>query len=274
MLFSSRHQILQVSFTLSGRVSQCCPLSEISSHYFLHQATPTQLLPVATNQWLIRDRLGGAHFTSVNAASAMKDPPPLVGGARVKQGFILTSSLPLTSDPQNLPPVTTMAVGQCSSRTNVVVVAWQRQSLVPVLLRKDVASLKALLSGTAKGEPLPRTLSSSPSSCPRPCRGAGDTLIGTHLWRLQHSTRAVPPRAASGAITLSFPPWGGPAEHGRQDYSPRRRPQRDHEAGHGSGQRLGPSPQLGWALIGKHAPLQYVSNFLSPRPPRPCPLGQ
>lgn len=61
-----------------GRVSQSCPFSKLTSYYFLHQAPPIQLLPLATNQWLIRDKLGGAHLTSVNAASAMKDPQPLV----------------------------------------------------------------------------------------------------------------------------------------------------------------------------------------------------
>lgn len=77
-LFSSRHQMHHVTFSLSGRVVQSAPFSELTSHYFLHQATPTQLLPMATNQWLIRDKLGGVHLTSVNAASAMKDPPPQV----------------------------------------------------------------------------------------------------------------------------------------------------------------------------------------------------
>lgn len=44
-----------------------------------------------------------------------------------------------------------MATGQCSSRTGVVVVAWQQQSLIPTLLRKDVSSLKSLISSTGKG---------------------------------------------------------------------------------------------------------------------------
>ena len=52
---------------------------------------------------------------------------------------------------QNLPPVTAVATGQCSSRTSAVVVAWQRQSLIPVLLRKDVTALKLLLASTEKG---------------------------------------------------------------------------------------------------------------------------
>ncbi|CAI8024034.1 E3 ubiquitin-protein ligase UBR5 [Geodia barretti] len=128
-LFSSRHQLFHVNFSLSGRVTQSSPFSQLSSHYFLHQATPTQLLPIATNQWLIRDKLGGVHLTSVNAASAMKDPLPL-----------------------NLPPVTAMATGQCSSRTGVVVVAWQQQRLIPVLLRKDVSGLKTILSSTSKDD--------------------------------------------------------------------------------------------------------------------------
>lgn len=55
---------------------------------------------------------------------------------------------------QNLPPVTAMATGQCSSRTSAVVVAWQRQSLIPVLLRKDATALKSLLASTEKGWPL------------------------------------------------------------------------------------------------------------------------
>lgn len=44
-----------------------------------------------------------------------------------------------------------MATGQCSSRTSAVVVAWRRQSLIPVLLRKDVTALKSLLASTGKG---------------------------------------------------------------------------------------------------------------------------
>lgn len=44
-----------------------------------------------------------------------------------------------------------MTTGQCNSRTGVVVVAWQRQSLIPVLLRKDVSGLKSILSSTDKG---------------------------------------------------------------------------------------------------------------------------
>lgn len=71
-----RSYIIYASTT--GHVTQTSSFSQLSSHYFLHQATPIQLLPIATNQWLIRDKLGGAHLTSVNAASAMKDPMPLV----------------------------------------------------------------------------------------------------------------------------------------------------------------------------------------------------
>lgn len=36
------------------------------------------MLPIATNQWLIKDKLGGVHLTSVNSAAAMKDPVPMV----------------------------------------------------------------------------------------------------------------------------------------------------------------------------------------------------
>ena len=47
-----------------------------------------------------------------------------------------------------------MATGQCSSRTGVVVVAWQQQILVPILLSKDLGALKNLLSSTSPGHTL------------------------------------------------------------------------------------------------------------------------
>lgn len=76
-----------------------------------------------------------------------------------------------------------MATGQCSSRTSAVVIAWQRQSLIPVLLRKDVAGLKSLLASTEKGWPAEGG-DWTYFICSFNYRRAHATPIGAHLWGL------------------------------------------------------------------------------------------
>lgn len=105
-------------------------------------------MPINLSLGVIIDKCGGLFHISKNNVGNIRDLQLLVSG-----GGKWLSLVYLYFGAQNLPPVSCVSVGVCSTRNNFVAVVAKKQVLMPAILRCDMAAVQNIFDHL-KGEQL------------------------------------------------------------------------------------------------------------------------
>ena len=101
-------------------------------------------MPINLSLGVILDKHGGLFPVSKNNIGNIRDLQLLVRGVWFYHARGVVSLLSPPS-PQNLPPVSCVNVGICSTRNSLVGVVVRKQVLMPAVLRCDLQAVQTIL---------------------------------------------------------------------------------------------------------------------------------
>lgn len=149
-LYVTQNQLHYMLFNLdTGKFHHNSRFSELSSKYLIKQGGVIQLIPVNLSLGVVMDEHGGIFPISRNNIGNIRDLQLLVSSVLSGKGS--SHAFPCLWCMQNLPPVSCVSVGVCSTRNSFVGVVAKKQVLMPAILRCDVSSVQNLLD-QLKGE--------------------------------------------------------------------------------------------------------------------------